>query len=408
MKKSDEIKQVITELRGQKEALETEVRCLMKNEIDKAEEKMKEVRNINKQITMQEELLASALDEEERNLNNTENREVVKDMKKENKTEVRYSDVFCKYVRNMCLDEDQKKPFSEEEKRALSSNRDESGKLLIPQDLSTKVMELKREYMDMYDHVNVEPVGTVSGHRPIETDAIHTPFEGVAELTSIPDAGSPKFSKIEFNVKDFKGLIEIPNSLLKDETGDLMGHLAKWIAKKMVATHNTLIFYANGINGTEGILGVETDGFTIEKANNPLDKKKIKNILNVKLPSGISKNAVLYTNQSGFDYLDGLEDGQKRDLLEELGDNRYKLDKKTLTIIKFDDETLKADADGKVPFIFGNAKEGITYFDREKMSMASSKEAGFENDSTKVRVITRGDVRHVDKKALYVVYAPLA
>lgn len=408
MKKSDEIKQMLTELRGQRETLETEVRDLMGKEIDKAEQKMVEVRNLKQQIVMQEELLTSALEEEERNKDNTENRKVVKDMNKEDKTEVRYSDVFCKYVRNMCLDEDQKRAFTEEEKRALSSNRDEDGKLLIPQDLSTKVIELKREYMDMYDYVNVEPVGTTSGHRPIEKDAVHTPFEGVAELTSIPDMGSPKFSKVEFNCKDFKGLIEIPNSLLKDETGDLMGHLAKWIAKKLVATHNTLIFYANGSNGAEGILGVKSDGFTIEKATTALTKKKIKNIFNVKLPSAISKNAVLYTNQSGFDYLDGLEDGQKRDLLEELGDNRYKLDKKTLTIVKFDDETLKADSDGKVPFVFGNAKEGITYFDREKMTMASSKEAGFENDSTKVRVITRGDVRHVDKKALYVVYAPIA
>ena len=41
------------------------------------------------------------------------------------------------------------------------------------------------------------------------------------------------------------------------------------------------------------------------------------------------------------------------------------------------------------------------------MSIATSTEAGFENDSTKMRVIARGDGKFVDTKALYILYSPV-
>lgn len=393
---------IILELRTKISTLTKEIRALMDDKkVEEAKVKMEEVRSLKAALEIEEALI-----EEERADLEKQGKRQKTDTKSEDDEHVEYRDVFVKYIRNMALKPEERKTYTETELRALSSNKDEDGKLLIPQDISTKIIELKREYQDMYNYVNVEPVGTLSGKRPVEQDATHTPLEGVGELVSIPNIGNPKFVPLEYNCKDFKGLIEIPNSFLKDEDADILGYLAKWIAKKQVATHNALIFYADGTKGTEGILGVKTGGFDIETVTKPLTGKEIKKVLNVKLPSAIAKEAILFTNQDGFNYLDNLQDKNGRDLLEDLGNNKYKLDKKTLTIITFDNKTLLNDDKKNTPFIFGNAKEGITYFDRETMSMASSSEAGFDNDATKTRVIIRGDVKQVDKKALHVIYAP--
>lgn len=322
--------------------------------------------------------------------------------------EVKYVDVFLKYMRNLALRPEERKPFTQQEKALLSSNTDADGRLLIPQDIRTQINTLRRSYLDMYDYVNVELVGTATGSRVIEKEAAYTPFEGVAELTAIPDMGNPQFAKISFAVNDFKGILEIPNSLLKDENADLMGYLSKWIAKKLVATHNSLIFYADGTKA-QGILGVTSGGFTIETATAPADIKKFKSILNKQLPQAIALTAKIITNQTGFDYLDGLEDAMGRPYLQPdpTGATPGKFLGKQ--VIVFDDATLQnKPTTGEAPFLIGDPREALTYFDREQLSVASSSEAGFENDATKVRAITRGDSKFVDTKALYVLYSPVA
>lgn len=313
-------------------------------------------------------------------------------------TEMSYKDAFLNAVRGN---------MTKEVKAALSSNVDEDGRLLIPQDILTRINELRRNYRDMYDYVNVETVGTLTGSRVIEKEADITPLEGVAELVTIPDMGSPQFAQVEYSINDYKGLLEIPNSLIKDENADLEGYLVKWIAKKLVATHNSLIFYADGTK-VQGILGTTVGGFTSETLTAPAVVKDFKSVFNKKLPSAIATTAKIFTNQSGFDYLDGLEDNFGRPLLQPDVTDSTKYKFLGRDVVVFDDAVLKnKDTTGEVPFIIGDAKEAYTYFDRENMSIATSTEAGFENDSTKMRVIARGDGKFVDTKALYILYSPV-
>lgn len=312
--------------------------------------------------------------------------------------EMSYKDAFLNAIRGK---------MTTEVKAQLSSGTDADGRLLIPQDILTRINELRRNYRDMYDYVNVESVGTLTGSRVIEKEADITPLEGVAELVTIPDMGSPQFAQIKYSINDYKGLLEIPNSLLKDENANLEGYLVKWIAKKLVATHNSLIFYADGTK-VQGILGTTVDGFTSDTLTDPATVKDFKSILNKKLPSAIATTSKIFTNQTGFDYLDGLEDSFGRPLLQpDVTDStKYKFLGKEVVV--FDDAVLKnKDTTGEVPFIIGDAKEAYTYFDRENISIATSTEAGFENDSTKMRVIARGDGKFVDTKALYILYTPL-
>ena len=388
MKKVDELKQELA-------TKQDEFRSLL--DADKVEEAKllkEELRTLKDKIELQMEL-----DQEEtRKVENKMEKEIRKNEGQEN--EVEYRSVFLKVLRGMKLEE--------AEQRALSSNTDADGKALIPQDIMTTVKELRREYLDMYDYVNVETVTTLSGSRVIEKEAAYVPFEGVAELVNIPDMGSPQFVKINFKINDFKGIMEIPNSLLKDTDQNLMNYIAKWIAKKLVATHNALILYADGTS-VEGILGVTSGGFPIETVATAATIKKFKSIFNKDLPTAISRQSIIITNQTGLDYLDGLENANgvpylQPDVTSATG---YKFLGRQVVV--FDDATLQNKATtGEAPFIMGNPKEAYTFFDRERLSIDASSVAGFENDSTKVRAITREDGKFVDTKALKVLYTPVA
>lgn len=387
-------KTTMDELRAMVTAAETENRSFTEEEQRSYDDKLAVVEQVNKDIDNEERLMTLQGDDipeepEERNQGTPPGAKP---------GEVRYLDVFLKAVRSL--------PLNEEEQRALSSNTDSDGAVLIPQDIRTKIKEFMRDEMDMYNYVTVEPVKTKSGSRVVEKEAEKTPFEGVAELVDIPDMGTPQFDKITWDIQDFKGLMEIPNSLLKDEDANLMRYIAKWIAKKQVATHNALIFYADGTK-VDGILGVTSGGITIETLAAVIGIKGLKTVINKTLPTSIARRATITTNQSGYNYLDTLEDANGKPYLQPDPRNASGylfLGKK---VIVFDDDVLRNNVDGKAPIIIGDPKEAYTYFDREKLSIATSKEAGFENDSTKVRAIMRGDGSFFDKKALHAVYTPV-
>lgn len=382
------------ELRAMMTAAETESRSFTDEEQRSYDEKLSDVEKVNVDIENEERFIAlqgeDVPEEPEQRSEGTP-----PDAKP---GEVRYIDVFLKAVRSL--------PLNEEEQRSLSSNTDADGAVLIPKDIRTKIKEFMRDEMDMYNYVTVEPVKTKSGSRVVEKEAEKTPFEGVAELVDIPDMGTPQFDKITWDIQDFKGLMEIPNSLLKDEDANLMRYIAKWIAKKQVATHNALILYADGTK-VDGILGVTSGGITIVTLDAVVGIKGLKKVINITLPTSIARRATITTNQTGYNYLDTLEDANGKPYLQP--DPRDKsgylfLGKK---VIVFDDDILRNNADGKAPMLIGDPKEAYTYFDRERLSIATSKEAGFENDSTKVRAIMRGDGSFFDKKALHVVYTPV-
>lgn len=382
----------LDEMRKMMNAAETEKRAFTDEEQSTYDGMAEEARNIQKQFENEQRLFE--MDSE------TVPDEVPEDDQRsgQEEKELRYVNTFLKHVRKI--------PLNEAEKRQLSSNTDADGKLLIPKDIRTMINEFKRDEMDIIDYVTVEPVNTNSGSRNIEKDAAKTPFDEVAELVTIPDMGSPQFEKISYNVIDFKGIMEIPNSLLKDEDAGLMRYIAKWIAKKEVATHNALVFYADGTK-MQGILGVSSGGINIDKSpTTPIAIKDFKTIFNKKLPSAIKKRAKVITNQSGFNYLDSLEDVNGRPYLQPdpKKESEYKFLGKPVVV--FDDDVLLNDTD-KAPFIIGDCKEAYVYFDREGKSIATSKEAGFDNDSTKVRAIMRGDGKFFDKKAVQVIYTPV-
>ena len=136
------------------------------------------------------------------------------------------------------------------------------------------------------------------------------------------------------------------------------------------------------------------------------DYKALNTALNKELDPAISANAVIITNQSGFDWLDGLEDGNKRPLLTvDLTNPTQKLFKGRRIIVLKD--TLLPDAPSKKSFYVGDVSEMIYFFDREGLELAVSTEAGFTTNATLLRAIERFDVKKVDSEAVvYVEITP--
>ena len=268
---------------------------------------------------------------------------------------------------------------------ALSSTTDADGGLLIPKDQETQVIELARDYSSLRDLVYVEPVSTLTGTRVIEVDGEYTPFAEVTEGSKISDIENGQFKSIPYSCKTYGGILPIPNNLLKDNKGNLLYHVSKWFAKKKVATENKLIGdLLNTFNKT---------------AMTSIDD--IKTTLNKTLDPAISANAIVVTNQTGFNELDKMKDSDGNYLLQPDPTKPTQKLLKGRPVKVYPDKVLSNDTT-KAPIMIGDFKRAITLFDRQLLTIDSTNigAGAFETNTTKLRGLLRMDVQKFDEKAI--------
>lgn len=272
-----------------------------------------------------------------------------------------------------------------DEKTALSSTTDADGGLLIPKDQETQVIELARDYSSLRDLVYVEPVSTLTGTRVIEVDGEYTPFAEVTEGSKISDIENGDFKAISYSCKTYGGILPIPNNLLKDNKGNLLYHVSKWFAKKKVATENKLIGDSLSTFSKTAMKGIDD----------------IKTVLNKTLDPAISANAIVVTNQTGFNELDKMKDTDGNYLLQPDPTKPTQKLLKGRPVKVYPDKVLANDTT-KAPVIIGDFKRAITLFDRQLLTVDSTNigAGAFETNSTKVRGLLRMDVQKFDEKAI--------
>lgn len=268
---------------------------------------------------------------------------------------------------------------------ALSSTADADGGLLIPKDQETQVIELARDYSSLRDLVYVEPVSTLTGTRVIEVDGEYTPFAEVTEGSKISDIENGDFKAIPYSCKTYGGILPIPNNLLKDNKGNLLYHVSKWFAKKKVATENKLIGDSLSTFSKTAMKGIDD----------------IKTVLNKTLDPAISANAIVVTNQTGFNELDKMKDTDGNYLLQPDPTKPTQKLLKGRPVKVYPDKVLANDTT-KAPVIIGDFKRAITLFDRQLLTIDSTNigAGAFETNSTKVRGLLRMDVQKFDEKAI--------
>lgn len=267
------------------------------------------------------------------------------------------------------------------------------GGFTVPQDIQTDIIELRRTENDLEQYVNVEPVQTLSGSRVIEIDADSTPWEDVDEGEEFPEEDAPKFKLISYKVKKKGGILKTTRELLKDSAVNILAYLNKWIAKKSRATRNAAILKKLDEITTGKEIKVETfDDF--------------KDVFNEKLDASIAQSSIVLTNQSGFNYLDKLKDGDGNYIIQpDVTDKTKRLLFGVYPIHVVSNKTLKkttGSGNEKYPVYMGDLKEAITLFDREKITVELSTEAGdlWAKDLTGIKVRDRFDVQAVDESAV--------
>lgn len=371
MLKSVEIKNKIVNIKNDMKALQEQ------GKLDEAHAKIELLNQARKELDL-------ALEEEKEEFKN-----IVENGKEvgTSKTDIDVNKVFNKLVMG--------KPVTEAEMKVYNvgtpgqaEHTPEKGGYLVPEEQANTLKELRRTQIALKDYCNVVSVNTMSGKFPIATDqkGLLTNFE---ELTEIGQS-EITFAQQSWEVKDYGDIIPVSNTLLEDTNLPLVEIVGSNFAKKAVNTENAEILKLLKTAKTK-VAGK--------------DYKDLVTALNVKLDPAIANTAVVVTNQSGFDYLDKLEDGNKRPLLtEDLTDTTKKLFKGKRVLV-LTDEVLPQDAK-KYPFYVGDLVEFVNFYDRKGVEIARSTEAGFTKNATLLRVIERFDAKATDAEAVVYVTIP--
>lgn len=280
-------------------------------------------------------------------------------------------------------------------KKDMSEGTNADGGYTVPEDIVTKIYELRTAKASLLDLVGYETVTTNKGARTYKTRATQTGFTLVPEGTSIPKGNTPQFARLTYSIKKYGGYFPVTNELLADSDENIVGILTGWIADESRVTANKLI------------LGKIAAGW--DTPTNLTNLDGIKNALNVTLGQAFKGTSRIVTNDDGLQYLDTLKDEMGRYLLtpdiSNPGQMRLSVGAITVPVTVIPNADL-ATTDSKIPFIIGDFKEAIRYFDRKKLSIMSSNTAtagdfnAFEMDLTLFRALEREDVVVRDTAAL--------
>jgi len=403
------------ELKQQAAALTEEIRSFVdENELEKAKEKQVELRSINDKM----EILVELGPEEERSLETGDDPKEVTPKPGEGEDKLEYRSVYPKLITGQRLSKEERSIAGQNrgmmETRGLTEANMASAGYVVPKDDQTKIIKLQRDMQDILQYVNVEEVSTLSGTRVIEVDAEYTPLTPTGEGQPIPDTDDPEFAQLDYKLKKLTGKTSLTNELVADSDQNIKKYTNEWLAKKDTATNNVEVF--SGTGGTDHAEGLlVASGITVvEVTDTATLHSVIKKTLNVRLDTAISKTSKIFTNQSGFDLVDQLEDGNKKPLLQEDASKEIPYKVKGKQIVAFSDRVLKNTNDGTddwAYFIIGDLKRAYTAFvpksARYAIRATDIGAGAFENDTTVLRMIKRFDGKPVDKKAIVILKVKL-
>lgn len=262
------------------------------------------------------------------------------------------------------------------------------GGLIVPSDIQTMIREQMRALNPLSELFTVETVSTNTGSRVRDT-APTNGFTKVAEMGTISKDDKPAFAKVEFTVEDYALIVPVSNDLLKDTDQNLLAYLSRWLGKKAVITENKLLLTL--LTALDGSAASITESGAL---------KAIKKLVNTTLDPIFGVSASFLTNQSGFNFLDSLEDSNGRPLLQINPADRtqYMVGGRAVHVVS--DAVLPNKT--TAPLYVGDFKSFGTLFRRQAMEIASTNVGGnaWNTNSTEVRAITRLDAKQFDAAAV--------
>lgn len=350
-------------------------------DLEKAKEILDEIEKLQEEYQVEKRLFEN--EKKVAKLNEDDIEEVEKNItnkKEDNKETKEESSIekFAKEIKNIA--------------KGLDEGTPADGGYTVPEDISTLVEERREAKASLIDLVSVETVSTNKGSRTFKKRSQQTGFTKVGEGGKITKSSTPQFERIDFEISKYAGYLPITNELLEDTDTNIVNTIVEWLGDESRVTRNKIILDL-----------IKTQS---EKELNGLDD--IKKTLNVTLGSAFKSTSVIVTNDDGLQYLDTLKDNEGKYVLQPNPADPMQLrlcaGATTIPVRVIPNEDLPTDSN-KTPFIIGDLKEGIRFFDRKRLTINTSNVAAigelnaFEEDLTLFRGIEREDCKIRDNKA---------
>lgn len=362
----------LRELLDQINAKKTEVKKFVaENKIEEAKASKEELKSLQDKF----DVLYDLYEEGKEN-----NEEAIKNKAKENNKENSIAE-FANAARN---------GFRVNNKMTIGSKPD--GGYTVPEDILTSINTYRESKKSLKDLVTVEKVTTSKGSRTFKKRAQQTGFIKVGEGGKIGKGATPQFERLDYEIEKYAGYFPVTNELLADSDANITNTLIQWIGDESRVTANKLILNV-----------IKTKAETkLEGLNG------IKKALNVTLGSAFKATSKIITNDDGLQYLDTLKDGNGRYILQAdpiTPMSMWLCAGATKVPVEVIPNSDMPSTGNKAPFIIGDLKEGIVFWDRQLMSIKMSDIASigdlnaFEEDLTLFRAIEREVVTKKDEQA---------
>ena len=285
---------------------------------------------------------------------------------------------FAKQIRNIA--------------KGLNEGTPADGGYTVPEDISTMVEERREAKASLIDLVSVENVTTNKGSRTFKKRSQQTGFTKVGEGGKITKTSTPQFERMDYEIAKYAGYLPITNELLEDTDTNIVKTIVEWLGDESRVTRNNIILSLIKTKAETKLKGLDD----------------IKKVLNVTLGSDFKSTSVIVTNDDGLQYLDTLKDTEGKYLLQPNPADPMQLrlaaGAVTVPITVIPNADLPTNST-KIPFIIGDLKEGIRFFDRKQLTLNTSNVASigelnaFEEDLTLFRGIEREDCKIRDEEA---------
>lgn len=355
----------LEQLRALLAAKKEEIRGFIKEQkAAEADKAMEEKRNLEKMIKAAEEL-----EEDER-------RDLEAQKKKKTPPKTEEVNEFRAIVKTIMNEE------VTPEERATIVTSDNSA--VIPKQFVNEVQEIKKGFGSLKACCDIIPVTKNEGTIPV-VDLDQNTLPEVTEGDNIVE-GELITTDLPFKCAKHGLIQSLSSESVDDAEVQLEALVKKNFAEIVTVAENTKILKVIKDNAVavEGATGYED----IEKA------------MDTSAPA-VKAGLMTFTNTQGFAYLKNKKDdnGRPLNLITEIN-GKYYFNGKEIEVA--DDTLLPASAPGKYIFYIANCKEAVKFCDRKAVTIARSTEAGFKDDTVKVRILERfavvkGSVRSIKK-----------
>lgn len=345
--------------------------------LDKAKEILNEIDKLQEEYEIEKKLFES--EKEAAKLSEEDVAKIEKNIadKKEDKEENSIQK-FAKQIRNIA--------------KGMNEGTPADGGYTVPEDISTMVERRREAKASLIDLVSVETVTTNKGSRTFKKRSQQTGFTKVGEGGKITATSTPQFERMDYTISKYAGYLPVTNELLEDTDTNIVNIIVEWLGDESRVTRNKIILDLIKTQDETKLQGLDD----------------IKKVLNVTLGSAFKSTSVIVTNDDGLQYLDTLKDNDGKYLLQPNPANpmEMRLAAGAVTVpVKVIPNADLATTSNKIPFIIGDLKEGIRFFDRKQLTINTSNVAAigelnaFEEDLTLFRGIEREDCKIRDEEA---------